>query len=752
MKLIAKRIGVAAIAVCVCVAVGVLWSFRSSDELNEAPALEPSAAGEVSNSGLTADSPLVASPDSGAKEGVENVREESGLVRARVLWGGVAVAGADVRIVGSNTSEYAKSDRQGRVLFTRPIQTPFDISGWTDFAFASERISLPDQAARTIVLELARKISLRVTLRSPMGAPLQGTLALTRYRALPAPGDRGSAAERLRSLLEEQQVPTDKDGNISVSILPGAYILEAFAEGHASRSRSLWIAEGEDQRIDFVLEAGARIAGSVVDGQGAPIVGATVQLSGLDDSLHAPTSTQTSERGLFETWTRPGDARITARGSRYSPSTVMLRAPASDVRLVLRGFGSIEGTAVLGDGRPAVGAGVTLNRGQDVDQDSRPLGEVLVGGDGAFQHREVPPGKYRVQGALQLGVSPGDTRRAGVEVLVQEAEVQRVRLVFGGEAGLSGRVLDENRLPIPGATVVAQRELLDGEKLPTLPLRHESRSEAGDGAFNVNFLERGRYRVSASHPDYVFGGLKTDSGATDLLLIGRRKGSVTGEVRTPSNRPVRVFRLNGDLVEDTEGRFSIPVSVDDDLRVTVSADGFGPTERTIRARRGETRSLGTIYLQLPMILHGRVIDAATSEPIGDVQVALGQQSLWTDWDGTFAVAVPDNDVHIRFQHPAFIRADARLQRGQLALLQKLERGGSVYGSVMRANGERVMGWVQIRAVPPSSGFGSTRIDAEGNYRITLPGGTYSATVNYRSVGQSFDLPVGGSVHLDLIVR
>ena len=190
----------------------------------------------------------------------------------------------------------AKSDADGRFAFEGLLEGRYDIVA-TYPGFAAGRADSVPSGTTTILLELAPGARLRGKVRDGNSAAPVVAFNISIQRA------RG--ALQRDSLSDDAFM--DAQGQYEISGLPvGSYAAVAAGYGYApSREIQFSISEAlEEKTIDFELERGGELVGSVVDAKsGTPLANAQIQLEGRLSSTSAIpilSSAITDAAGNFE--------------------------------------------------------------------------------------------------------------------------------------------------------------------------------------------------------------------------------------------------------------------------------------------------------------------------------------------------------------------------------------------------------------------------------------------------------------------
>ncbi len=202
---------------------------------------------------------------------------------------------------------------------------------------------------------------------------------------------------------------------------------------------------------------GVRLSGYVIDGTGAPVIGAEVTAEVEKGVVDRALST--TPRGA------PGAGGGSAAGAGGAGAAAGDTAGAS-----ASGPGTAAGTGASG---PGSGAGSAA--------DAAPVVSVAppTGADGKFAIEGLLPGRYRLR-VSGAGLVPAEVRYVPVPS-------DEVRIVISRQVRIDGTVTDGGD-PVPNATVGLRGEAIGGEI--------ETRTDA-QGAFHFPDLPEGRYQVYA---------------------------------------------------------------------------------------------------------------------------------------------------------------------------------------------------------------------------------------------------------------
>ena len=307
--------------------------------------------------------------------------------------------------------------------------------------------------------------------------------------------------------------------------------------------------------------------------------------------------------------------------------------------LTLDPGGSIAGTVVDSDGKPAARVSVTIMYPNYLRADS--------GADGTFRFTNLRPGMYTVD-AVQA-----DGQITSEHVTVRASQTSNVKLVIAVAPGsISGLVVDAAGSPFGDAFVVAAHEIEGYANTRPWSPNHGSQVLAGiDGTFTIAHLVPGSYTLRA----YRTGGGET---ILEHVLVGSHvrlqitpTGSIAGTVHAPTGAAIDVtVRVAGthsgfsqaERFYRTEGRYHLDDLPAGEYRITASVAGIeGQSDVTL----AEGAHLTRVDVAIEGItLVGRLVDLDSKQPVAGVEVRASLVGGWathtaqTDRDGRFTIA------------------------------------------------------------------------------------------------------------------
>ena len=428
------------------------------------------------------------------------------------------------------------------------VWLPGDLASGRSLAIAP----LDPVRAQDVVMEGALA-SVQVQLDLPDGTdPSQLTARIT-----PADGGSLSATSGL--------VQTDGGGTCVIDAqalvtctglpTPGEYLIAVSGPGFDGQRIPVDLSGGADTVVDTVQVAGelGDITGSVIDQDGAPLVGATVSVS--SGQFVARVFTDRGGRFVVDDLPTPADYVVDISLPGYVGRTIALPLAAGGsssvpAQQLVGGVGSINGAVVDEAGNRLPGVQIELS-----GERSTAVTASLTDGDvGSFSFRDLAvPGTYSIAFSL-----PGYLTETRL-VTFEEAGLQpvgdvRMSTSFGR---VEGSVVDPTGDPVAGAQV----QLLDG-----LRTRTTTTSSGGIGSFGFSDVTPGSYTIvvqSTNDPEDVKVWVaQRDVVAGETMLLDRivlpleALGTIQGVVNDPAG--VRLAGVGVTLVG--EGRTETTVS------------------------------------------------------------------------------------------------------------------------------------------------------------------------------------------------
>jgi hypothetical protein len=379
---------------------------------------------------------------------------------------------------------------------------------------------------------------------------------------------------------------SDAEGRYRIAGVPlGIQALLVAHPDYRMLTRELDVQPGEN-RVDVTVEEGAAVSGRVVDEEGAPHPGATVALRNR------------SERALR------GYAAISGAGGRFEIAGVAEGrydleaeaegfAPAVGGQPVTVGEENVDGIEVV------LRAGATVSgriRGLELDElaavevtaerDGRPERSGSVDYAGRYRVAHLEPGDWHLRARVAGGRREAD---AWVAIAPGQREVERdlelgSGLVIDGVVLLDGEPLPRAQVALRGLDVTVNRGVATDHR----------------GAFRVEDLEPGHYRVEVVHPGRLLSqsrdlDLLTDSEVVIELATATLAGTVVAADTGEGVYEAMIYLqrlIDGEpgplttVATDAAGSFVTASLAPGPYRLTVRGDGYGVEERLVEALAG----------------------------------------------------------------------------------------------------------------------------------------------------------------------
>jgi hypothetical protein len=328
------------------------------------------------------------------------------------------------------------------------------------------------------------------------GTPIEGaTVSVTQEseRAVPWQAGFSESAEPLR---------TDVDGTFRAEGLEGGkrFHLWIRHESYVEASFS-GVQAPTEEPLHIEMKAARNLSGQVVGSKGEPVAEASLawvkqaRIGGVGHGTGRPLGTTDADGRFRATGLPAGSIDLEVTAEAYASRRIEgLQIPADrdpeDVRIVLQPATFLDARVLTAAGEPVADATVNAEPIEpDNEQDgSFSLFMELNHTDTAGRCRvKIPrPGVYRVS-ATRRG-NPGNPVRAQV---MADAGATPVELRFPPDTEVSGQVVGEDGLGVPGASVrLAQSQ----------DVQHHVQTEA-DGRFSIPHVVDGEYRLTAFHKD-----------------------------------------------------------------------------------------------------------------------------------------------------------------------------------------------------------------------------------------------------------
>jgi uncharacterized GH25 family protein len=350
--------------------------------------------------------------------------------------------------------------------------------------------------------------------------------------------------------------PVGADGAFRAEgLYPGGYTLSCSLEGAAgSDGTFVEVAEGETKEgVEVVLGEEKKIAGKVLNPEGAPVAGASIKLKEVGGGRQQywggpdndPVAATTDAAGAFSIrGLGKGPFTVTARASSFSDGVENnVEGGREDLVINLKAGLAIEGI-VVDEVTGAPIPGITLYSNPKApaagEMQMRMPRSATSGKDGTFAIRDLASGSYMLSVMMNWNDASSDYSQKTVDNVDAGAKDVRVALAKG--LPIAGKVVHEDGKPASGAYVQAIGKDANGN--PDWQKQRGGQVNA-DGTFRLGGLPAGNYDLTINAG---WGGgnaqgvapttMKGVSAGTEDLVVTVRKGlTITGKVVDEKGNP-----------------------------------------------------------------------------------------------------------------------------------------------------------------------------------------------------------------------
>ena len=329
---------------------------------------------------------------------------------------------------------------------------------------------------------------------------------------------------------------TDANGLARIRVLPGAYSLsQIYRPGYAPPETTdpVTVAEGQTQRVEYIVTAKPKVAGIVRDEAGNPLAGVKVQATWIRMSSAGTSGAVSDASGKFEF---PWDTSLPGRAvtavifvardpSRNLAAVLDIDESTGPLDLRLQPGVIVTGTVLNEAGQPLPGANVRVLLRADRMMMTRLSWDELAtaGPDGVFEVKAVPPERQYTVEVTADGYGKQSVPIATLDPQEKRHDIGRIKLV-SSDLSVSGVVVDANDQPVAGMEVSAF-----GDGQPDL---RNVQTDAR-GQFTIKGVSPGSIRLSAGAPGVspLRGSAQAEAGATDVKITVADRRSYPGPIR-----------------------------------------------------------------------------------------------------------------------------------------------------------------------------------------------------------------------------
>ncbi|MDX2014341.1 MAG: carboxypeptidase-like regulatory domain-containing protein [Myxococcaceae bacterium] len=537
----------------------------------------------------------------------------------------------------------------------------------------------------------------QVTLHLPIKRTSQVFVTVVTEAGLPVPEATASLStpsERVESTATEegQRLALGPVGE-------GPAVLRVTAPGFRARTQSLELGPGESD-LEVVLSEAPRLRGRVVDGTGAPVAEASVQVR--DEAVNQPEGSVTGPDGQFELHVdEEGTWQVEAIGATGEVGRVAAVVPGPEITIQLEPLGGASITVLDARRRPATNARVMIASAESSEPD---LGEVPD--TGVLEFTELVPGLYRYE--VDDGVGGEAFLPQKGEFTVRSGEQTTVTVQTREGATLTGRLVDPDGSPVPYAAIT----------------RTGDRSGVAEtdekGEFSFVGLEPGvELELTLDHPE--FGALtpakvRPSTGrVTFKASVGPR---VVGRVVDEKGAPVVDFVINGREISDDKGAFDVPASTG----VLTISDFEGAEARVEPKGRAD---VGEVVLRRGVIVTGVVMDEQR-RPLPSVEIRCDDfivSEVMTDASGRFEGQLSRPAESIRLEAKLGEQGTIETVRVSQAPIELTLRPPTRVDGVVRGPGGRPVTTTVVITDPTGEEL-HVDTDPQGQFSVALAAGRW----------------------------
>jgi Carboxypeptidase regulatory-like domain len=518
------------------------------------------------------------------------------------------------------------------------------------------------------------------------------------------------------------------------------------------------------------VDSGAKLEGRVIDSQGEPLQGVSIQTltaSGPDGE------TLTGPGGEFILDGLSPGAPVTLRASHkgYAPRTLpgIIAPSPGPLTIVLRPSLRIAGRVVDESGEPVAGAAILVSEESP--------GTALTAGtqsdvQGRFALEDLKPGKVRL-----AAFSTGFLRTVLDALTLQPGEaVEDLEVVLRRGATIEGRVLAPDGSPAPGAKVTL--EVKDRGSAFGMAGQPEAVTDE-EGQYRLDGVPEGAHTVTARKDGSLptRKDIEARAGANRLDLRLEGGSEVSGWIVSaegPVHRanvflmPVEARPGTGSFTSTSEpdGAFRFEAVADGRYRLSVEKQGYATVSPPEDVRIAGAPLTGLeVRLDRGGAVAGRLLGLDSRDaPQAQVWATMPNRPGQTGTvgpDGRYRIEGLTSGEWLVIARVPVKGREARgvvaLAPGQTEAALDLELGaGLVLSGTVSSSGEPVLNAV-VSLRSERGGVADAATGADGRFRIEgLPAGTYLMSVLHPRSGLRTDQPLSlegdQEVRVDLAAR
>ena len=572
---------------------------------------------------------------------------------------------------------------------------------------------LPDQTVtvppnQTVNFTYPRRYTIRGTVRNYDGAAVQGASVSSAWN------DPVSASTQ-----------TDAGGTYILSVTAGTFHIGASKSGYPDPEDRLVTVPPDATGVDFTFAQPYPISGTVRDGAGQPVAGASVY-GGINPAT-------TAADGTYTTMAGPGDQYISTYKTGYqSASSVLVPVPPAvtgvDFVLLIKNQ-TITGRVTDNQGQPLADATVSAS---SLDCTNNGSGSAHTAADGSYS-LALPVGTYHVR-AIKDGFIPAPSELVKLPASAAQAAATQVNFALEPLAyTIRGAVRDSQGHPVEDASVYAS----------ACGLSYYTDTDA-TGAYTLR-VSANVYTVSASkstYPDPPTQTVVTPPNADHVDFVLPPAYTISGRVTDPQGHPLADVWVGTDYSSadsdsdytDTDGKYILYVAAGS-YQVSAEKDGYDRPHRNTSIPPNQT---GVDFVLTPVTLRiqGFVRDTGGKGVAGSYvcPTLSGESSSFfcktTYFNGAYSKRLPAGTYGVSASASCYTSASVSgvtlpPDRTGLNFTIK-QRNQFIAGRVADSDGQPICG-AAMRAKDGESDYDST--ERSGRYSLNVPPGTYKVSAS-----------------------
>ncbi len=626
-------------------------------------------------------------------------------------WDGTPMVGASVSTHWNDpVSTSAQTDATGAYTLTVLAGTyHVSVSKGNLPAPSAQTVTVPP--SQVVNFAYPRRYTIRGTVRNYDNTPVKDASVSTDWR------------DPLQAYAQ-----TDASGAYTLTVTAGTYTVSAYKSGYPDPPDRAVTVPPDATGVDFTFPEPSPISGTVRDGAGNPVQGATVW-GGLN-------SVTTAANGTYSTMAGPGEHYVSAQKDGYqsAPSVLVPVPPAAsgvDFVLLVKDQ-TIRGRVVNNQGQPLADAYVSAD---STVCGNRGSGSTRVAADGAYT-LTVPAGTYHVT-ASKGGYVPAPPELVKVPVADAQAAVASVDFTLEPLAyTIRGTVRDNLGQPVEDAGVYAS----------ACGLSYSTDTDP-TGTYTLT-VSANTFNVSASKSGYVGApqqivAVPPNAEDVDFTLSARVTYTITGRVTDSQGHPLDAAYVRTDSSgayydsdwTDSTGKYTLQV-IAGTYRIFAEQDGYARLKREGVSVPPDQAGVDFVLPPVDLRIQGTVRDTAgrgvpgawvCPTPSGDTSSYLCRT---TYYNGTYTKLLPAGTYRVGVSAGCYTYAsisNVTLPPSKtgidftLRLFDQL-----IAGRTTDSDGQPVCG-ASVNAKDGISASDSS--ERNGRYALQVPAGAYTVSAS-----------------------